>query len=193
MHHSVENDGRMETPTVAHRAAAEPRLVSLSQFAIAADEPDVRGWVVIAEDGHRVGRVYDVLVDAATRALRYLMVNLDRGLATAEAARAILVPVGRARVATRRPQVNLCGVRRFDVAYAPRLRAETPDSTMRERVRRFFAHHPALPAHPGNEEAVLFDQHGFWGARRRGREDQPYLAAHLGAAAPGQPAALATE
>lgn len=59
-----------------HRLA---RIEELSGFAVAEDEPDVRGWEVIARDGRRAGVVEDLLVDTEDPQVRYLEVRLDRG------------------------------------------------------------------------------------------------------------------
>lgn len=39
------------------------RLPGLCGYRIAPGEVDIRGWLVVAEDGHRVGRVRDLIID----------------------------------------------------------------------------------------------------------------------------------
>lgn len=177
MHDSAEPTGA-RTARVTALLHAEQPLVSLDRCSIMPEEPDVRGWIVMAEDGHRVGRVDDLLVNRHTGAVQYVLVRLDAAPSPYESRR-IVVPVGRARVATQRPQVNLCGVRRFDIAYAPRFRP-TLDSALIERVRRFYTRVNARGV-VLDDEASLLDERAFWGARRRDREDQPYLVPQLAA------------
>lgn len=66
--------------------AAEGRLVPLSELLhnhrIASGDPDVRGWEVVGSDGRTVGRIHDLLVDTGSQRVRYLDVELDRGLAS---------------------------------------------------------------------------------------------------------------
>src|SRR3954454_23999679 len=52
-------------------------LRSLPQEHLASDDPDVRGWAVLGDDGNRIGDVDDLLVDAEARKVRFLIVALD--------------------------------------------------------------------------------------------------------------------
>ncbi|HYO13250.1 MAG TPA: PRC-barrel domain-containing protein [Thermoanaerobaculia bacterium] len=55
-------------------------LTRLPGHRLAGDEPDVRGWTVFGSDGERIGEVDDLLVDTASGRVRYLDVDLERGL-----------------------------------------------------------------------------------------------------------------
>jgi uncharacterized protein (TIGR02271 family) len=55
-------------------------LSRLAEFRVAEHDQDVRGWDVIARDGKKIGNVDDLLVDTTVRKVRYLGVDLDRGL-----------------------------------------------------------------------------------------------------------------
>jgi len=55
-------------------------LKELKDYKVAKDDPDVRGWEVIARDGRTIGKVNDLLVDTAAMRVRYLDVELDRDL-----------------------------------------------------------------------------------------------------------------
>jgi PRC-barrel domain protein len=54
-------------------------LAEVPGFRGAAGDPDVRGWEVVALAGERVGRVHELLVDAAAGRVRYLDVALAAG------------------------------------------------------------------------------------------------------------------
>lgn len=57
------------------------RLLSrMDDFKVAKGSPDVRGWDVIGSDGQRLGEVDHLLVDPGARRVRYLGIDLDRGL-----------------------------------------------------------------------------------------------------------------
>lgn len=43
------------------------RLRRLPSVQIASGEPDIRGWLILADDDFRVGRVHDVIVDVVDR------------------------------------------------------------------------------------------------------------------------------
>lgn len=55
-------------------------LSRLDEFKVAEHDQDVRGWDVVARDGKKIGNVDDLLVDTTVRKVRYLGVDLDRGL-----------------------------------------------------------------------------------------------------------------
>jgi hypothetical protein len=74
-------------PTGQLDAAVPGALVplrSLPQEHLASDDPDVRGWAVLGDDGNRIGDVDDLLVDAEARKVRFLIVSLDPAWARGE-------------------------------------------------------------------------------------------------------------
>ena len=77
----------METPVLR-------RLRDLTDFEVADENPDVRGWTVRGGDGKALGTVYELIVDPRALQVRYLDVELDAGLNRSEHERHILLPVG---------------------------------------------------------------------------------------------------
>ncbi len=59
-------------------------LRSLPREHLASDDPDVRGWAVLGDDGNRIGDVDDLLVDAEARKVRFLIVALDAAWESAD-------------------------------------------------------------------------------------------------------------
>src|SRR5690606_11481762 len=58
----------------------EGRLASLGDlpgYGVAADDPDPRGWEVIASDGRTIGEVHELIVDTAALKVRYLDCDVD--------------------------------------------------------------------------------------------------------------------
>lgn len=71
-------------------------LSRLDDFKVASGNQDVRGWDVIARDGKKIGDVDDLLVDTSARKVRYVSVDLDRGLMgalTGKASGHVLIPI----------------------------------------------------------------------------------------------------
>ena len=56
------------------------RLDELSDYKVASDYPDVRGWDVIDADNRRIGEVDDLLVNKAAERVVYLEVEVDDDL-----------------------------------------------------------------------------------------------------------------
>ena len=88
-------------------------LSGLSDYEIADDSTDVRGWTVSTSDGRDIGTVDDLLVNVDRMEARYIVVSLDSGAAqgTAGDGGPVLVPVGRAHVddGARRVQLDSTG------------------------------------------------------------------------------------
>lgn len=55
-------------------------LSAMDDYKVSSNDPDVRGWDVMASDGKKIGEVDDLLVDASARRVAYLSVNVDRRL-----------------------------------------------------------------------------------------------------------------
>lgn len=68
-------------------------LADLAGHRMAADEPDVRGWDVVAPNGERVGRVRDLLVDRASAEVAAVVVDLV--LREADGRSAVVLPIER--------------------------------------------------------------------------------------------------
>lgn len=71
-------------------------LSRLDDFKVASGNQDVRGWDVIARDGKKIGDVDDLLVDTTARKVRFVSVDLDRGLMgalTGKTGGHVLIPV----------------------------------------------------------------------------------------------------
>jgi uncharacterized protein (TIGR02271 family) len=76
-------------------------LSRMDDFQVSSNDPDVRGWDVLANDDKKIGKVEDMLVDRTAREVRYLAVSRDRGLfsaLTGGGSGCVLIPVGEVRL-----------------------------------------------------------------------------------------------
>jgi uncharacterized protein (TIGR02271 family) len=55
------------------------RLSKSSEYEVAPNEADVRGWTVVGRDGEKIGKVDDLLVDPARMKVAQLEVDIKRG------------------------------------------------------------------------------------------------------------------
>jgi hypothetical protein len=179
-----ENPTAMSTTTEAAQAAlafnsprAIRRLTRAHECEIAPGEPDIRGWLVIAADGYRVGRVCDLLVDLVTLRLGYLEIQLDPRIA-GEPGRRTVVPIGCLRLSAQRNYVHVCDVFSDEFADAPRLGAR-PVGPLEELVlRRFFGCEPPSGSPLGEvarARRLAREADRFWGLRRQARGAAPYF------------------
>lgn len=77
----------METPVLR-------RLRDLTEFEVADDNPDVRGWTVRGSDGKALGTVFELIVEPDAMKVRYLDVELDSQFEINEYENHILLPIG---------------------------------------------------------------------------------------------------
>ena len=70
------------------------RLRDLTDFEVADDNPDVRGWTVRGSDGQALGTVFELIVDPEVLKVRYLDIELDARFQIKEYENHILLPVG---------------------------------------------------------------------------------------------------
>jgi uncharacterized protein (TIGR02271 family) len=76
-------------------------LSELSDYEVADDSVDVRGWTVTSNAGSDVGKVNDLLVDSTSMKARYLAVSLHEGASVSRSGHStlpVLVPVDRAQI-----------------------------------------------------------------------------------------------
>lgn len=77
------------------------RLSDMTDYEVADDSPDVRGWDVVGSDGRKIGEVDDLIVDTDLMEAKYLSVGLDReslGLPEEDRGTHVLVPVDTAGI-----------------------------------------------------------------------------------------------
>ena len=70
------------------------RLRDLTDFEVADDNPDVRGWTVRGNDGQALGTVFELIVDPEVLKVRYLDIELDTRFQIKEYENHILLPIG---------------------------------------------------------------------------------------------------
>jgi hypothetical protein len=156
-------------------------LDDLDDFRVAGDDPDPRGWEVVAADGGRIGEVDDLLVDTGAMKVRYLDVGVGDGVGT-EPDRHVLVPIGYARLDRDHDRVIVSGLSSASLRAIPTYRhgpiTRGFETDVRESYRRGGAQAgagvSAAPS-PGRARAGAhddfygddsFDEARFWAARR---------------------------
>jgi hypothetical protein len=170
-------------------------LDELDDFRIARDDPDPRGWEVVAADGRKIGEVDELLIDTGAMKVRYLDVDMDDEV-SAQPDRHVLVPIGYARLDRDHDRVIVDQLSSADLASIPAYDhgpiTRDFETSVRDSWRRGRADRPAgderdvdrgdgrdrrvadrreddrMRAH-GRDEFYsddLFDETTFWAARR---------------------------
>ena len=150
-------------------------------FMVADPYPDIRDWKVALPDGTKVGKVDDLLVDTTDMSVKYIEVKVDAKALDADEDEWVLVPVGTAHLADDDDIVVVDRLPVRGLTGAPRLGRVVPTDEQEREIHRYFE-----PAARGGEKRQregregLFDQRRFWGKRRAGRKESPYLARRRG-------------
>lgn len=160
-------DSREASPIVDAGAGAAPALrplADLPQYDVADEDPDIRGWQVIAADGADVGRVHELIVDVVAMEVRYADVALAAG------DEHVLLPLGLLRIAEGATAVSVGGLDAARVRALPRYRGACDDAYERSLCAHIVGDAPA-----GKGEGGLFDTREFWGHWSAGRAGTAFL------------------
>ncbi|MBA2632924.1 MAG: PRC-barrel domain-containing protein [Chloroflexi bacterium] len=167
MHHEEErhSDETREQGRIAF-------LDDLDDFEVHEDDPDVRGWVVLSEDGEKIGEVEDLLIDVPARKVRYLDVDVEDELLGGENGGdrdvRMLVPIGLATVDDEEDRIVVRGIRTTDLSGAPLHRRGALTRDDESAIRGFID--PEYGSAPGGTgdfyEHPHYDEGSLYRSRR---------------------------
>ncbi|MDR6781886.1 dihydrofolate reductase [Pedobacter africanus] len=132
--------------------------LSRSNFQIVNGEPDIIGWEVKNETGVYIGEVYELLFEPQTKAVRYLVINLeDNGMNLG--AKKVMIPLGIAHLHTSDDEVVLPGLHIDQYNALPDYNKDEIRPEMEVHIRNIIGSPAALRM----EDAISeFDQHAFY-------------------------------
>ncbi|MBH8559195.1 PRC-barrel domain-containing protein [Microvirga sp. STS02] len=148
----------METPVLR-------RLRDLTDFEVADDNPDVRGWTVRGSDGQALGTVYELIVEPEAMKVRYLDVELDASFHINEHENHILLPIGAASLDEDGDNVFVPALNAETVlSYPPYVEIQITREYEEAMLRALGKE--AAPANPRFYEQDSFDADSFYSRRR---------------------------
>jgi photosynthetic reaction center H subunit len=131
-----------------------PKIVPLRaapEYHVAEEDPDVRGWTLVAADGVSVGLITDLWVDRSDVLLRYL----EAAVEGPSGRRQVVFPIGNGVFDSRKKIVKVNALLSHQIAAAPMLKnAETITLREEDMVSAYFAG-GMLYATPGRSEPML--------------------------------------
>jgi sporulation protein YlmC with PRC-barrel domain len=125
----------IETPDRQPEETSLYKLSELKDFEISPNNPDVRGWTLIALDGERIGKVKELIVDTKARKVRYLDVEVDKDIARGKDHH-ILIPIGTARLHKNDNNVLVESVDRYHIGKYPMFDGVTITPEYERALRR---------------------------------------------------------
>jgi hypothetical protein len=130
------------------------RLSDLSDFRVAKGDTDPRGWDVITGDGHRIGKVTELIVDTNTMEARYMDTDVDeRKLDLERVDRHILVPIDAARLDRGRKHVVVDGLFSKDLGAVPVYSGLPLTSDTEDQIRTAYRVGPRRVTDTGDARA----------------------------------------
>jgi photosynthetic reaction center H subunit len=89
----------------AGRGGSIARLSELDNYEVADGQADIRGWEVRMQDGRKVGRVDELIVDTVALRARYIEVKVDKAFTGKDDDRWALIPIGTAQLHEEKDEV----------------------------------------------------------------------------------------
>ncbi len=148
------------------------RLGDMSDYEVADEDPDIRGWDVLGENGEKIGTVEELIVDTSTMKVRYLDIDLDDSVIEGNEERHVLIPIGAAKLDDDDDNVFVQGLDRRVVNRFPAYKDRQP-------VTRDYENQIRSTLSPGYNTAGSkenfyehehFDEKRFYGSRRNRRK-----------------------
>jgi uncharacterized protein (TIGR02271 family) len=109
-----------------------------SDYEIADGQPNIKGWDVKDENGKKIGEVDELLFDAQSLKVRYLIVDLEGNVLDLDS-RDVLVPIGIAQLHENDDDVILPGVTAEQLKSLPVYNKNEVSSDTETKVRNVFA------------------------------------------------------
>lgn len=89
----------------AGRGGSLARLDELDNYKVADGDADIRGWEVRMQDGRKVGKVDELIVDTAALKARYIEVKMEPDFTGTDDDRWALIPIGTAQLDEKEDEV----------------------------------------------------------------------------------------
>jgi hypothetical protein len=130
------------------------KLHELDNYEVADGDPDVRGWDVVADDGQKIGKVDELIVDIEDQKVRYLDVRTSQDVTVGEGERHLLVPISAADIKNN-DEVRLNGISKTVLEKYPVFKGGPItydyEMTLRETLGGLRSDKPDLVPHKGME------------------------------------------
>ena len=147
------------------------RLGELDNYEVADDDPDVRGWEVLDQNGEKIGEIEDLIVDPELLKVRYLDIATIDELDPGDAERHLLIPIGAARLDEDDDEVIINGLNRDTLKEYP-VYGGGPvtldyEHSLRESISGRLTGKSQAPTAEGETyNSDLYDEEHFYSPRR---------------------------
>ncbi len=144
-------------------------LNDLSDYKVADEDPDIRGWDVLTADRKKIGEVHELIVEPSAMRVKYLDIELDKEFRGKDD-RHVLIPIEKARLNEDEDDVLVDRISSEELAALPNFDHQDISPDYEDSVWRSFGAESARA-----RSGTTSDDSQFFGNRRRGRERAPYF------------------
>jgi sporulation protein YlmC with PRC-barrel domain len=149
-----------------------------SGFEMVKGQPDIRRWQVVSSDGHKLGKIDELIIDTVAQRVRYMIIALTDNKVLQLEKRTVLVPVGYAQLHPADDCVVLTGVTPYQLRALPKYDKDHlgPKSEI-DIAQVFGREHTSLGSNIGGDDLdPSFYNHEQFDDRRLHRAPAPPIA-----------------
>ena len=125
-----------------------------SDFEIVDGQPDIRGWDVKNDAGHKIGEVEDLIIDARQKKVRYMVVDLDDNELKVDH-RKVLIPIGLAELHREDDDVIVPGVAAEQLMRLPKYDRESLTPEVERTICSAFGRNTS-PSADGEGDSAFY-------------------------------------
>lgn len=148
----------MASDNMKHRRLQE---LGESDFEIVKGQPDIRGWDVKDSSGETIGEVDELILDAQSRKVRYMVVDLDDDALDLEEDRTVLIPIGLAELHEKDDDVLIPGVSTAQLRQLPKYDKDHLDAEVERSVCSALGRTDLSSVNETGNESALYEHDHF--------------------------------
>jgi sporulation protein YlmC with PRC-barrel domain len=143
------------------------RLSEMNDYEVADKDPDVRGWRVFSAEGVKFGKVNELIVDPDEMKVRYLDIEVDKGVEGVTDDRHLLVPVGVASIDEKDDKVFIRTVQTVSLLKTPPYKGGVVTRDYEDELRQsYFQEKTRSSDDEDYYNSEYFDDEKFYAPRR---------------------------
>jgi len=124
-----------------------------SGYEMVKGQPNIIGWLIVNADGHKLGKVQELIIDTVAQRVRYLVAALSDNKVLQIDKRTVMLPIGMAQLHPADDCVVISGVTPYQLRALPRYDKANLGPRSEIDISQVFGRaHTALGTTPGGEE-----------------------------------------
>ncbi len=143
------------------------RLKELTDYEVADDDSDVRGWKVYSADNKPIATVNELLVDLKVMRVRYLDIILNPDVRGDDEDNYMLIPIGAARLDEKENKVFVDYIETLTLLKIPKYKGENVTRNYETKVRQALISDDEKVSADKFYSHELYDENNFYKSRNK--------------------------